>query len=432
MIISIFLSLVTTSITISFLMVLFAFISRAFPRLMSSRTRYSIWILILLCLLLPIRPLLGNVFFTLTLPRITQHTTAINTVAASVTKASQADKSLPAAQMLLYAFFLLWLLGSLLFLIRHAVQYFKLRRLIQRTGQKITDRQILQRFEDLMDCMQIKNKQIQLIRCAFIKSPMLTGLRRPVILLPNQEFSDQQMEIVLEHELTHYQHRDLFINLLMILTASLHWFNPIIRFANRVIQEEGEILCDESVLRGKNLNYRRFYGKTILSLIENGEPKSIALSTCFFESKMNLQHRLIAILDIHNPMKRLSYLTLMASIFIILFSNSVFAFATSIEKDPVPHRTAQHHKIVNKKQDTTSSSHSSKPQNTKNKQTPPATSNASTAAAPPPRSEAPQPTAPPATNPATGAVTNPSYKSNPSKEADDENEADEQEDNNDD
>lgn len=307
---------------------------------MSSRTRYAVWIVILVSLLLPFRPLFGAGFISLTPPHVageSSNSTAVTEKVSQTTAAS--SPALPLAEIVLYSLLAIWLLGSIIYLVHHFIQYIKLRRLIQRVGTEVTDPDHLELFHNLMDYMQVRNKNIRLVTCNFIKSPMLTGFRHPVILLPEQRFNSQQMEVILEHELTHYLHRDLFVNLLMILATSLHWFNPVVRFSNQVIQEEGEILCDEAVLRGKNLDYRRFYGKTILSLIETGEPKAIALSTYFFESKSNLQHRLIAILDIHNPMRRLSYLTLLCSACLIVLSSSVFVLATELQ--PKQARTAR-------------------------------------------------------------------------------------------
>lgn len=359
MIISAFLSLVMTSLVISLLILIFAFLSRAFPRMMSSLTRYVIWVLILISLLLPIRPLFGKGLFAVTPPHLPRQ--ASSSVASSAQTTSSAGGfglDLTLIKLICYGLLIIWLIGSIIYLSRHLLQYTKLRRLIQRVGVEITDPETLELFNNLRSYMGIKTDNIKLVTCHFIKTPMLTGFRHPMILLPDQDFSHQQLEIVLEHELTHYSHRDLFVNLLMLFATSLHWFNPVVRLANQVIQEEGEILCDEAVLRGKNLDYRRFYGKTILSLIESGEPKAVALSTCFFESKANLQHRLIAILDIHNPMKRLSYLTLLASLVLIALSGSVFVLATELE--PTSQRQpAQNQKKEDKPAKTSESSSSS-------------------------------------------------------------------------
>lgn len=418
MLITIFLSLVMTSLVISLLIVIFAFFSRAFPRLMSSCTRYAVWVIILFSLLLPVRPLLGRGFFAVKPPHMAEQTAVVQTKGEAAASASApADSGLPVVQLLFYAALAIWLLGGVVYLIRHVSQYLKLRRLIQRVGTEVEDTDTLELFDNLMDYMQIRNKErLRLVSCHFVSSPMLTGFRHPVILLPKQDFTLQQLEVILEHELTHYQHRDLLINLLMIVATSLHWFNPIVRFSNQVIQEEGEIFCDESVLRGKNLDYRRFYGKTILSLIEKGEPQSIALSTCFFESKMNLQHRLIAILDMHNPMKRLSYLTLLAMAACIFLSSSVLVFATELKSEPggvpVPIQRQKKPTEDTAKSQSSSSSSSSQTPAAPSSSAPAASSSSSAAPSAPQPSQVPvQPAAPApaAPSPAAPAAQAPAY-----------------------
>lgn len=108
-------------------------------------------------------------------------------------------------------------------------------------------------------------------------SPMLTGLLKPVLLLPE---GVSGIQFVLRHELTHLRRRDLLLKLLSTLAVSAHWFNPLIRLLERQLDEAIECACDERVLANADGASRRAYSDAILAAAAGGKSVS-ALSTCF-------------------------------------------------------------------------------------------------------------------------------------------------------
>ena len=84
-----------------------------------------------------------------------------------------------------------------------------------------------------------------------ISSPLVTGLRQPVVLIPADgcAWSDARREAVLAHELAHIRRRDLAAQLGAHALVVLHWFNPLAWHALRQMRRERELACDEEVLR---------------------------------------------------------------------------------------------------------------------------------------------------------------------------------------
>ena len=64
-----------------------------------------------------------------------------------------------------------------------------------------------------------------LLHAADADSPMLLGLFRPVLLLPEGALPDGMLEVALRHELTHLKRRDVAYQALMLLARTVHWFN---------------------------------------------------------------------------------------------------------------------------------------------------------------------------------------------------------------
>ncbi|MDE7242854.1 MAG: M56 family metallopeptidase, partial [Oscillospiraceae bacterium] len=60
-----------------------------------------------------------------------------------------------------------------------------------------------------------------------VGSPMLLGIFRPCLILPGEEWGEQQLSFILRHELTHYRRHDLWYKLVLLAANAVHWFNPL-------------------------------------------------------------------------------------------------------------------------------------------------------------------------------------------------------------
>lgn len=92
-------------------------------------------------------------------------------------------------------------------------------------------------------------EQVRLMRCCLLDTPMLMGLWRPCILLPEVELEEQQLRYVLLHELSHRRRRDLWLKFLLLVAKAVHWFNPLVWWMARRASADIEVACDADVLR---------------------------------------------------------------------------------------------------------------------------------------------------------------------------------------
>lgn len=156
---------------------------------------------------------------------------------------------------------------------------------------------------------------------------MLVGLLNPMVILPEKAMSDLDLALTFEHELTHYKHKDLFVNLLGLLVLSIHWFNPILYFCIPLVQEDGELYCDESVLENKNENERSLYSKMIIDMIPIVSSKHMLLSTCFYSKKLSVKKRILNIMKKTKSKKKLAVLFTSGILAVTMLSGSLIAFA---------------------------------------------------------------------------------------------------------
>lgn len=122
-----------------------------------------------------------------------------------------------------------------------------------------------------------------------VSSPMLVGLLRPCLLLPGETWSEQELRLILRHELTHYRRHDLWYKAALLAARTLHWFNPLLYLLVKEASVDLELTCDDAVVNGMGQEARRAYSKTLLSAIRRG--KGPALSTHFYGGKEVMKER---------------------------------------------------------------------------------------------------------------------------------------------
>jgi beta-lactamase regulating signal transducer with metallopeptidase domain len=137
---------------------------------------------------------------------------------------------------------------------------------------------------------------IPVYRNATASAPMLIGLLSPAIVLPDEEYTDEQLRAVLQHELTHLGRKDVLVKWLSVLACSVHWFNPIVWLTRREIDRACELACDEAVIRSLDASGRQTYGDMLIYVSADCKTPRAVLSTTMCEDKKDLKERLGAIM----------------------------------------------------------------------------------------------------------------------------------------
>ena len=127
---------------------------------------------------------------------------------------------------------------------------------------------------------------------AAVDSPMVVGLLRPCLLLPETGYSGRELAFILRHELTHYRRRDLWYKLAVLAANALHWFNPLVWLLRREAGETLELLCDEAAVAGTDEATRQAYCETLLASVhrQKGLDRAV-LSTHFYGGARVMRHR---------------------------------------------------------------------------------------------------------------------------------------------
>jgi len=149
------------------------------------------------------------------------------------------------------------------------------------------------------------------------KTPMLFGIFRPAIILPCREYTREEMQAILSHELTHLRRKDILIKWLMLITTALHWYNPVVWLVSREIDRACELSCDEAVIQDMDGQGRQHYGNTLIMVAASPKTPRVITSATMSEDKKNLKERLGAIMKNRRhsrPVFMLSVLLIAAAI----------------------------------------------------------------------------------------------------------------------
>ncbi|MDR1002898.1 MAG: hypothetical protein LBL82_06500 [Oscillospiraceae bacterium] len=186
-----------------------------------------------------------------------------------------------------------------------------------------------------LDCVRVDIPcKISVYRSSKTATPMLVGLFRPKIILPECEYSDAQIHVILLHELTHLRRKDVIVKWLSCLSCAVHWFNPIVWLVSREIDRACEFSCDEAVIAKLDANGRQIYGDTLIYVAADHKLRTaLAMS----ESGRNLKERLGAIMKSKKRTRGAVFIS--AVMLVVVASAAIVLGAGSSDKTPTefPH-----------------------------------------------------------------------------------------------
>ena len=101
-------------------------------------------------------------------------------------------------------------------------------------------------------------------------SPWGLGFLKKRILIPDKDYSHQQLYCILCHEYTHFRNRDIETKILLQLLCCVFWWNPCSYLLLREIDQILEIRCDLAVTKVMERKEKSVYLETILRILQEG------------------------------------------------------------------------------------------------------------------------------------------------------------------
>ena len=201
----------------------------------------------------------------------------------------------------------LWAVGCIVFLVLHLISYLRFRRILGRKGRPVENPEILRQLDELRVTLGIR-RNISVVHCAGIFSPMAVGIFSPLLVLPREDYTDKELYFILKHELVHWKRRDVSAKLVFVVANAVHWFNPLIWMLRRRAEADMELACDEGVVSDMDAASRKAYAEALLSALCGRERREFILSTNFMGGTEIMMKRFENILDKRKKRSGLSLL----------------------------------------------------------------------------------------------------------------------------
>ena len=188
-------------------------------------------------------------------------------------------------------FLVVWLTGIVVVIVYQSWQYHRQRKALLRWSELVTEETILQFYRQI-STLHNKIRPPKLYWCSLIVSPMVLGWYRPVLLLPTDTYNEEDLRLLLSHELQHYYHGDIPYKFVLTVACALHWFNPLVYAMVRQANRNLELCCDYTVLKTQPDTVRVRYSYLLLEVAAGSGKHNLLFTTGFSMAGKQLQQRI--------------------------------------------------------------------------------------------------------------------------------------------
>lgn len=184
----------------------------------------------------------------------------------------------------------IWLAGIFLFSLRTTGGLVIISRLKNRGTTVLSDKW-KNRFVDLSGKIKIHRK-IKILISTRVKTPMVIGFIKPIILVPISIITHlpvEQVDAIIAHELAHIKRNDYLVNLIQTFFEILFFYHPCVWWISNVIRKERENCCDDiavSICGGLSVYINA------LKNLEEMKIKKVLYAAAFTGKKFHLYKRI--------------------------------------------------------------------------------------------------------------------------------------------
>lgn len=316
MLTSLFTDFLIISVTTSLLIVSLLLLTPLLRKRYTAKWTYWLWMVLAIRLLLPFNFSFSNSLVNIQLPE----SSIMNTAIQGIVPSAQSEPTIVAQPVqtvvepvvhgpsLIFILAMIWLIGVVLFFLYHVAGYYTFRKQALRWSRPIANEQVTSRINSVFVEMRVPTSIIAVLTSEKVPNPMLVGFRKPLLFLPHEQYSEEELEFIIKHELVHYKRHDMLYKLLLLTVQALHWFNPFVWLLVRETSREIELYCDDTVVSKQSLAYRKQYCEAILSAMQKPSPRFLALSTNFSGGKDTMKQRFKSILNMKKKRNGVSLL----------------------------------------------------------------------------------------------------------------------------
>lgn len=160
----------------------------------------------------------------------------------------------------------IWGIVAISIIIKHVRNYCRFRHLMDLL-QKTENKHLYDVFSKVNKNGVLSN--VKIVVHESIESPAIFGFYKPVILLPNIYFSDDELIGIFIHESTHYKYGHGLIKCITGFICACFWWNPFFRELSSEVAHVLEMHSDKAVCKRINSDQQKIYLESITKVASN-------------------------------------------------------------------------------------------------------------------------------------------------------------------
>ena len=183
---------------------------------------------------------------------------------------------------------IVWITVCIIVIVYRYGTYFFIKRRIRQSGMK--KEQLCQ-----------KGRKIEVFQSAKVKTPCTVGWISPGIFIPEKNYSASEREWLLQHELTHIRHGDVFWKCLAMFCIAFHWYNPLVYYLFHEYSVMCEYYCDAECMQDSNIEEKKNYAIFLVKSATSVMPRSrLVIMQGLTNNGEKMQERVDRIIDGNN------------------------------------------------------------------------------------------------------------------------------------
>ncbi len=188
----------------------------------------------------------------------------------------------------------------------------------------------LEHLDTIREKLGIKRK-IRLYIGYGVGTPFIIGILRPTIYLPCDKFSDEELDMILTHELNHYKQGDVFWKPAIFVMCWIFWFDLLLWFMLKQLKSWAEASCDYKCCRDRYSPNKYF--STISQVSERITGYALSLAPMWNEDSQELRWRIACMKKYRKVSLKKRTMALVAVLALGMGSITVCAAANKVEDE---------------------------------------------------------------------------------------------------
>lgn len=142
------------------------------------------------------------------------------------------------------------------------------------------------------------SRKLLVYQVSGLSSPCLFGIIHPAIYLKEEtSLQDEQLLMILQHEICHYQHKDHIWSVMRSLCIAVWWWNPLVWAAAVASKRDCEMACDEGTLETIGWEKKFLYAKTLVDAVSDKKTFGMTAASTMVSGKSDTERRLRMMLN---------------------------------------------------------------------------------------------------------------------------------------